>query len=154
MDELRRVAEMVVDFDQAGLASVIELYEGDDVEPFVAGPTPVGLTLKAWRLEKPGKVVDWKTLEPIALQLLQVLRAGHSKLLFQAVLQPENLRLMDGHLEVQEPGVWAILNHPLYTGSSAGAAMALHISARNRLRDRRPVPQMIFIHLARCCMKC
>ena len=125
MDELRRVAERVVDLDQAGLARVIELYEGDDAEPFVAVPTPAGLTLSEWRLERPGKIVDWKTLEPVALQLMQILRAGHSKLLFQAVLQPENLRLMDGHLEVQEPGVGAILNHPLYTGSSEGAAGAL-----------------------------
>lgn len=125
MDELRRVAEMVVDVEQAGLGRVIELYEGDDVEPFVAVPTPSGVTLGAWRLEKTGTVVDWKSLEPIALQLLQILRAGHSKLLFQAVLQPENLRLIDGHLEVQEPGVWAILNHPLYTGSSPGAESAL-----------------------------
>ncbi|MBC8002360.1 MAG: DUF1080 domain-containing protein [Opitutaceae bacterium] len=138
MDELRRAAEMVVDFDQAGLARVIELYEGDEVEPFVAVPAPVGLTLKEWRVEKPGKVVDWKALEPVALQLLQALRAGHSKLLFQAVLQPENLRLIDGHIEVQEPGVWAILNHPLYNGSSAGAAMALPYFSPQQIAGQAP----------------
>ena len=138
MDELRRVAEIVVDFEQAGLARVIEVYEGDDVEPFVAVPTPSGVTLKAWRLEMPGKVVDWKTLEPVALQLLQILRAGHARLLFQAMLQPENLRLVDGHLAVQEPGVWAILNHPLYTGSSAGATLALTYFSPQQIAGHSP----------------
>jgi len=138
LSRLRRELRSLADISHPGLVTLGELYEDEGV-PFFTMELVPGRSLQ--QLIDSGHAWELTTLEHLAAQLIEALRALHARGVAHGDIKPSNLMVRpDGHLVVVDFGVAHVLSESTERRARRGSGTLAYM-APERLRGGHASPQ-------------
>jgi serine/threonine protein kinase len=107
LDDLRRETSRSRKLTHPHIIRIHDLYKVEQ-EAFISMEYVAGPNLSELRLEKPDRVLNWKFLEPLVMQLCEALAYAHKENIVHRDLKPANMMLdIRGRLKLADFGIAA-----------------------------------------------
>lgn len=142
LEELRNQINVLRDLSHPNVASIYELYEGENEETFISSEYIEGMNLGGLQQMQPNRVFSWTFLSPLLKQIFAALEFVHQNNLVQGSLKPWSLMLdRKGQIKLLDVGIAGILSNPLFAGPpQAGVGGLLPYLSPQQIDGNPPTP--------------
>lgn len=137
MDGLRSRIQSLAGFSHPGVARLMEWYEAEGVEPFIAAEYVEGTPVSD--LQVNGRV-PWEKLRPIAAQAAAALAALHGANVVHHGIEPANIVVTPDGVKLLNAVVTGVLRNPLFVPAALTDPRALRFFSSGQLQGSAPVP--------------
>jgi hypothetical protein len=137
MDALRTRIQRAAAVSHPGVARVIEWYEAEAVEAFVATDYVEGTPVS--QLQAGGRV-PWNKLQPVAADVAAALIALHQADVVHHAIEPANIVTTADGTRLLNAVVTGLLRNPLFVPKILAQPQELRFCSRDQLRGSEPAP--------------